>query len=115
MSDKNKPLVIALLLLIAGKTAVNLLFSAQIINLQTNLELANHLTTAKVLLGMIVLKDTTIAATLVALLSRRKSGFVKSDSLMNKIMAVVVGKSVLGQSSNDGGFTGNFRHRPNNR
>lgn len=95
VSDKNKLLAACLLVLVSGKFASVLVYFVQLYHVTSVYQLSNTMAAVKAMGAVFFLVDTTLAITLVALLRRRKSGFDRTDSMLNRIMAYTIGTGLI--------------------
>ena len=95
MSEKNNRLAAVLLVLISGKLAPIVVYFAQLYHITSALQLRDHMATATAMSAVFAFVDTTLACTLVILLRRRRSGFDRTDSMVNRIMRYTIGTGLV--------------------
>lgn len=95
MSEKNNRLAAVLLILISGKLAPIVVYFAQLYHITSALQLRDYMATATAMSAVFAFVDTTLACTLVVLLRRRRSGFDRTDSMINRIMRYTIGTGLV--------------------
>lgn len=95
VSNKNKPLATCLLVLISSKFASVIAYFAQLYPVTSDAQLSNTLSAVRAMGAVFVFVDTTLAITLVTLLRRRKTGFDRMDSVLNRIMIYTIGTGLI--------------------
>ena len=95
MSNKNVLLVGCLLSLPAAQFAIALVYYVRSFHATTFDDLKPDLVISQVGAGIVVVAETSIALVLVYLLREAKSGFHRTNSVINRLMAYTIGTGLI--------------------
>ncbi|KAL5514837.1 hypothetical protein ACEPAG_2153 [Sanghuangporus baumii] len=95
LSKRNIILTGILLAAVVGQFVMNVVYYGLIFNTTQLFELSKYLNVELALNCVIAFTDTLLAAVLICLLWRSRSGFQRTDSLINRLVAYTIGSSFV--------------------
>jgi len=95
LSKRNRILTAALCLLCLGPLVSTIVYFAKSYRLQTFLELESVYPVSKAINITSVVADTSVAATLIVLLHRARTGFRRSESVVNRLIVFSINTGSL--------------------
>ena len=95
VSNKNSVLTGILIIAVLGQSSSTLFYFGQTYNLQNTLQLRTHLNTPRMMDIVAVFTDTLIAAVLIALLLKHRSGFRKTNSIVHRLAVYTLGTGLV--------------------
>ncbi|EJC99656.1 uncharacterized protein FOMMEDRAFT_148554 [Fomitiporia mediterranea MF3/22] len=95
LSNKSKLLTAFLIILIAAQFTITLVYFGQIYNFTDFAQLFSVLNTERAMNAQVVVTDTCIATSLIVLLWRSRSGFRRTDSIINRLVMYTISTGLL--------------------
>ncbi|KAL5478277.1 hypothetical protein ACEPAI_2461 [Sanghuangporus weigelae] len=95
LSSKNNILAGVLSAAVLAQFSLTLTYYGQVINLNRIAQLDDAIHTELAMTGVAVFTDTLLAVVLIWLLRKARSGFRRSDSIVNRLVMYIVGSSLV--------------------
>ena len=95
VSNRNRILATVLGIAVLGNLSTTLIYFGQIYNLEDILQFRRFSTTERLMNGITAFTDTLIATVLIYLLLKHRSGFIKTNSVINRLIVYAIGTGLI--------------------